>query len=134
MWLKANKRVKYIWVPEIMIDVHKGLTKLNMFSVFGESLKSLCSKQSKLNFWNQLHQKITFLCRFLTQTATWQPNHTILTKSVSGKDMTNTFFLAQSLGESEYFFYLQWEFFQQERVLFGWLAGPPLKDYLDSCE
>ena len=45
--------------------VHKGLTKLNMFSVFDEPFKRLCSKQAKLNFWNQLHQKIDYLCPFL---------------------------------------------------------------------
>ena len=43
---------------------------------------SLSSKQSKLNFWNQLHPKIAFLCCFWTQTATWRPSHTILTSSV----------------------------------------------------
>ena len=43
LWLKAKKRVKYIWVPEIMIDelVHIGQTKLYMFSVFSERFKVL---------------------------------------------------------------------------------------------
>ena len=45
-------------------------TKLNMYSVFGEQMKSLSSKQSKLNFWNRLHPTFAFLCRLLTQTAT----------------------------------------------------------------
>ena len=55
MWLEAKKRVEYPLVPEIMIDdwVNKGHTNLNMFSVVGEQIKSLSSKQSKLNFWNQ---------------------------------------------------------------------------------
>ena len=63
-----------------------------MISVYGEQTRSLCSKQSKLNFWNQLHPKIVFLCRLLTKTATWRPNHTILTKSVEAilEAMTDT--------------------------------------------
>ena len=89
-------------VPEIMIDdlVHKGHTKLNMFSVFGEHIKSLSSKQSNLNFWNRLNPKIAFLCHFLTQTATWRPNHAIFTSSVNAiwKAMTDTVFSAPSLG------------------------------------
>ena len=34
-----------------MIDnwIHNGHTKLNLFSVLGEQMKSLCSKQSKFN-------------------------------------------------------------------------------------
>ena len=49
-----------------MIDdcVNKGHTKLNMFSVVGEQIRSLSSKQSKLNFWNQLHPKIAFYAIF----------------------------------------------------------------------
>ena len=37
---RAKKRVKYIWVPEIMMDVlvHKEHTTLIMFSVVGEQL------------------------------------------------------------------------------------------------
>ena len=36
LWLKAKKRVNFIWAPEIIIDVlaHKGQTRLKMFSVF----------------------------------------------------------------------------------------------------
>ena len=34
--------------------------KLNMFSAFGEKIKSLISKQSKLIFWNKLHPKLHF--------------------------------------------------------------------------
>ena len=43
MRLKATKRVEYIWVPQILIDdwVQKGHPTLNMFSVFGEQIKSL---------------------------------------------------------------------------------------------
>ena len=52
---------------------------------------SLSSKQSKLNFWNWLNPKLAFLCRLLTQTPTWWPNHPILTSSVTSimKTMTN---------------------------------------------
>ena len=62
----AIKKVEYTWIPEIRIDdqVNKGPTNLSMFSVYGEQIRSLSSKQSKLNFWNQLHPKIAFLCRF----------------------------------------------------------------------
>jgi hypothetical protein len=67
-----------------MIDdwVNKGHTIVNMFSVVGEQIRSLSSKQSKLNFWNRLHPKIAFLCRFWTQRVKWRLNHTIVTSSV----------------------------------------------------
>ena len=39
-----------VWSQFARVLVHKGHTELNMFSVFGEPFKSLCSKQSKLNF------------------------------------------------------------------------------------
>ena len=32
------------------------------------------SKHSKLNFWNQLHPKIAFVCCLLTQIVTWKPS------------------------------------------------------------
>ena len=59
LWLGAKKKVGYIWVPDILIDdwVHKGHTKLNMFPVFVEQNKSLCSKQSKFNIWIWPHLK-----------------------------------------------------------------------------
>ena len=61
--------------------------------------QELKQKQSKLNFWNQLHPKIAFLCCFWTQTATWGQNHTILTSSVNAflKAMIDTVFLGPSL-------------------------------------
>ena len=31
---------------------------------FGEQIKDLSSNQSKLTFWNQLHPKLAFVCRF----------------------------------------------------------------------
>ena len=108
-WLNVmicDSRPKRAWnihrSPEIMIDdwVNKGHTNLNMFSVVGEQIRSLSSKQSKFKFWNRLHWKTAFLCRFLTQTVTWQPNHTILTSSVKAilKAMIDTVFLGPSLG------------------------------------
>ena len=77
----GKKRVEYIWVPEIRTHYQlcKGQTKLNIYSVFGYQIKTLGNNQSNLNFWNRLHQKFVFLFRLLTQTATWQPNHLILT-------------------------------------------------------
>ena len=103
--------------------------KFEYVFVVGEQIRSLSSIQSKLNFWNQLHPKIAFLCRFLTQTATWRPNHTILTSSVKAilKAMIDTVFLGPSLGGSE-FVNNYGRFFQRERVLWGWLAGPCLID------
>ena len=59
----------------------KGRTKFNIFSVFGEKIRSLISKKSKFYFWKSLQSKIAFLCHLVTPTATWQPNHTILTSS-----------------------------------------------------
>ena len=128
LWLEGKKRVNYIWVLEIMIYdiVHKGYTKHNIFSVFGEPLRNLCSKESNFNFWNRLHQKIAFLCRFLTRTVTLQPNHTMLTLRFNAirKAMTNLGILAPSLGGSEFLIYIV-RFFQQERILWGSLDGPP---------
>ena len=79
--LEAIQRVEYIWVPESMTNdwVCKGQTKLNMYSVFSEQIKSLSSNQSKWNFWNRLHPKVLFWCRLLTQTASWRLNQPILT-------------------------------------------------------
>ena len=126
MRLKAKKRVKYPLFPEIMIDdwVNKGHTNLNMFSIVGEQIRSLSSKQSKLNFWNQLHPKIAFVCRFWTQTATWQPNHTILTSSVKAilNAMIDTVFWGPSLGGIR-ILYLRWEVFLTREItlrLTGW--------------
>ena len=124
MWLEAKRMVKNSRVPEIMTDdwLCRGHTKLNMFSVL---IKSLISKQGKLNFWNQLHQKIAFLCRLLTPTATGQPKHTIFTSSVTAilKAITDTVLLGPGLGMTRVFTCI-WGFVQQERVLWGWLAGP----------
>ena len=45
--------------------VRKGQTKLNMFSVLDEQIKSLSSEQSKLNFWNWLNNKFAIFMPFL---------------------------------------------------------------------
>ena len=108
LWLEAKKKEEYIWVPEILLDdlVHKGHTMFNMLTVFVvEKMKSLCSKQSKFNFWNQVHPKIAFLCLLWTQTATWRPNYTVLTSSVKAtlKAMTNTVFWHQVRGGQKKF-------------------------------
>ena len=95
--------------------VRKGQTKLNMFSVLDEQIKSLSSKQSKLNFWNRLNPKFAFLCRLLTQTATWRPNHPILTSSVTAilKAMTDTVFLGPTLGVVRFFLFRLGGFFNK---------------------
>ena len=97
--LEAKKRVEFIWVPEIMPDdrARKGQTKLNMFSILDEQIKSISNKQAKLNFCNRPNWKFACLCRSLTQTATWRPNQPILTSSITAilKAMTDTFFCDQ---------------------------------------
>ena len=89
-----------------------------------------------MNFLNLLHPKIAFLCHLLTQTATLQPNHTILTSSVRAilKAMIDTFFLDQLWAWSEFFCYVG-RFLQQEGVLWCWLAGLSLKErqYIFQC-
>ena len=110
--------------------VNKGHTNLNMFSVVGEQIRSLRSKQSKFNFWNRLHPKIAFLCRFWTKTATWRQNHTILTSSVKAilKAMINTVFLGPRKGGVRTF-YQQWEVFltrESTLRLTGWSLSYPL--------
>ena len=104
--------------------VRKGQTKLSMYSVFGEQIKSLSSNQSKLNFWNRLHPKFALLCRFLTQTATWWPNHPILASSDQSNSESydqHSFFGTKFMGGQN--FYLHWEVFTtRERTLglTGW--------------
>ena len=100
-------------------------TKLNMIPVFGEKIKTLSSKQPKLNRTHWLHPKIAFVCRLLTQTTTWWPNHTILTSSVIAilKAMSDTFFWGPSFWWSAFLIYVGW-FLQRERVFWCRLAGP----------
>ena len=110
-----------------MIDgkVHVGHTNFNIVSVFGEQIKNLSSKQSRLNFLNQVHQKIRFTCRLLTQTGTWQKNHSVLTSSVKEilKGMINTVFGTKFRGGLNFFFIKVGGFYQQE-----WeLAKPSFK-------
>ena len=52
----------------------------------------LFSNQSKFNFWNQQNPTFAFVCRLLTQTATWQPNTPNFSSIVTAilKAMTNT--------------------------------------------
>ena len=98
-------RISYgLWNHDRWLS-NKGHTNLNSFSVVGEQIRGLSSKQSKLNFWNQLHPKIALLCCFWTQTATWRTNHTILTSSVKAilKAMVDTVFWGPSLGGGQNF-------------------------------
>ena len=105
-----------------------------MWCCLNPEIRRLSSKMSKLNFCNQLHPKIAFLCRFWTQKATWQPNHTILTSSVKAilKAMIDTGFLRPSLGGVSEFFNNGRRFLQRERVLWGWLADPSHMGYYGS--
>ena len=106
--------------------VNKGHTNLNMFSVIGEKIRSLGGKHSKLNFWNQLHPKIAFLCCFWTETATLRQFSHQLSKQF-WKPWSTRFFRDQVTGASEFFIKIG-RFFQRERVLWGWLADPSLRD------
>ena len=108
-----------------MTESEKNKKKLNMFSVLDEQIKSLNSKQSKSNFWNQLKPKFAFLCRLLNKTATWRPNHPTLKSSVTAilKAITDTVFGIKFRGGQTNLF-TGWMFFQWERVLWGWLPGP----------
>ena len=88
------------------------ISKAEYVFSFWWKIKSSSSNQLKLNFWNWLHPKFAFLCCLLTQTATWWPNHTILTSSVKEilKALTNTFFLGPSLRVVR-IFCLSWDVF-----------------------
>ena len=127
MWLEAKKRVEYIHVPKIMIDdwLNKGNTNLNMFFVVGEQIRSLSSKELKLNFWNQLHPKIAFYA--VSGHKQSPDNQTIQFWHQVSKEFWKLwlthFFLGPSLGGVR-FLKNGGRFFQRERVLCGWLAGP----------
>ena len=114
---QGQKRVDYIWVPEILMDdwVHKRHTKLNMLPVFIEQIRSLCRKLSKFNFWIRLHSKSALSCRLLTQISTWQQNHIIFTSSVKAilKAMTDTVYFGPSLGVVRILFFMVGGFFNK---------------------
>ena len=108
-----------------MIDdwVNKGHTNLNMFSVVGEQIRSLSSKQSKLNFWNQLHPKIAFLCPGHKQLPDTKPyNLDIKCKSNSESYDRHGFFGTKFRGSQN--FVLTVGGFFNEREYFGadWLV------------
>ena len=106
------------WIHDRWLSSQR--THLNMFSSVGEKIRSLSRKQSKLNFWNQLLLKIAFLCRFWTQTANWQPNHTILTSNVKAilKAMINTVFFGTKF-RGVIIFYYWWEVFSTRESTLG---------------
>ena len=66
-----------------------------------EKLVNLSINQSKLTFWNRLHTKIAFVCRLLTQTTLWRPNHPILTSNVKA--------IVKAITKFKGIFYLSWE-------------------------
>ena len=121
-----QKRGGYIWVPQNLIteQVHKEHTKLNMWTVFGEQIMGGSSKQTKLNFWNRLYPKTAFLCRFLTQTATWWAKRKILSSNVIAflKVMTDAIFLGPSLGGSIFFIYGGFFFNKREYSGADWMV------------
>ena len=114
MWLEAKKRVKYIWVFEIMTYkwVGKRYARLNMFSAYGEQIHSLISKPSKLNFCNQPNP---FCCCW--HNASWQLNHTLLTLSVTA--FLNMDFWGPSLRVVRIFLNLQWYVFPTRESTLG---------------
>ena len=63
------------------LSLHTNLNFLLLLFLV-KKIKSLSSKQSKLNIWNRLHAKIAFLCRLWTQIGMWRPNYTICTSNV----------------------------------------------------
>ncbi len=127
MWLEAKKRV-----PKILIDdwVYKGHTNLNIFSVFGEQVRNLSSKQSKLNFETNYTQKLHFYAvsghKQPPDDQTIQFWHQV--SKQFWKLWSTRFFWDQAYGGSE-FFINGGRFFQRERVLWGWLAGPFLNSF-----
>ena len=89
-----------------------------------QQIRRWSSKQSKLTFWNQLHPEIAFLCRFWTPVTcrqTIQFWHQV--SKQFWKLWSTRFFGDQVKGGSE-FCIKGWKFFQWERLLCGWLAGP----------
>ena len=114
----SKKRVKFIWVPEIMINdlVHKGHTKLNMLSVFGEQIKSLCSQQSKLNFWNRLHPTQFMMFLDTNSHLTTKPYHFDIMCQFNSESYNRHNLLAKFRGFRVFFIY-GGRFLQQERVV-----------------
>ena len=78
------------------LSLHTNLNFLLLLFLV-KKIKSLSSKQSKLNIWNRLHAKIAFLCRLWTQIGMWRPNYTICTSNVIA-----------ILKAGQNFFYLRW--------------------------
>ena len=119
---RPKKRVDSFWDSKILIDdgVHKGHTKLNMFSLCVKQIKSLCRKQSKFNLLIRLYPKSARLCHLLIQVASWQPNNTVLTYCVKAllKAMTDTVFWGPSLGVVRISIYDGRLFFNNNREYF----------------
>ena len=101
-----------------------------MFSVFCEQIRNiLCyisSKPSKLNFWNPLQQKIALSCRFLYKQPPDDQAYKCDTKCQSNSDCyyQHSLFGTKLRGGGSLFFINVGRFFQQERVLWSWMAGP----------
>ena len=100
--------------------VHKGQSKWYMFLVFGEQIKSSCSEQSKLSFWNRLHTKVNFDAISWHKQPPDKQTFKVLPSSVNAiwKTMINTVLLAPSLGEVRVY-YLQWEVFLTRESTMG---------------
>ena len=98
-----------------------------MLSVFGEQIQSLCSKQSKLNFWNwqylQLHFYAVSWHKEPHDDQTIQFGHEV--SMHFGKLWLTQSFWHQVQGGSDffYFFYYGCRFYQQEKEYSGadWL-------------
>ena len=79
------------------------------------------------------YTKKLHLCRFWTQTATWRPNHTILTSNVKAilKAMIDTIFLGPSVGGGQIFL-ITLEGFYNKREYSGadWLVLLLMKSFL----
>ena len=52
------------WIPDIWLSPQRTHKVEYVSSFFVEKIKSLCSNQSKFNFWIRLHSKSALLCQF----------------------------------------------------------------------
>ena len=118
---QGQKEVDIYLSPWNHVDdwVHKGHTKLNMFSVFGEQIKRLSSKPSKLNCETDYTQNCIFM-PFVDTNSHLKTKPHVLRSSLRTilKVMTNTEFLGPSLREVT-ILYSWWEVFPTRESVLG---------------
>ena len=118
----AKKRVEYIWVPEILIDdlVHKGHTKLNMFTDFLNKLSAYAVNSQSLIFESNYTHKNTFMPFVDTNSnlKTKPYSFDIKSQSISESYDQHIFFGTKFRGGQNFFIY-PGRFFQQAIVHWG---------------